>query len=57
MTSRNPMPGDTTTKPGPGAHHPEKVGYAATILLHSHIFILCYLCVVVCNRYCVYTLL
>lgn len=25
MTSRNPMPGDGTTKPGPGAHSPEKV--------------------------------
>ncbi|PAA75561.1 hypothetical protein BOX15_Mlig016592g2 [Macrostomum lignano] len=25
MTSRNAMPGDTTVKPGPGAHSPEKV--------------------------------
>lgn len=25
MTSRNPMPGDTTQKPGPGAHSPENV--------------------------------
>jgi hypothetical protein len=25
MTSRNPLPGDTTQKPGPGAHSPEKV--------------------------------
>lgn len=25
MTSRNVMPGDTTQKPGPGAHSPEKV--------------------------------
>jgi hypothetical protein len=25
MTSRNNMPGDSTTKPGPGAHSPEKV--------------------------------
>lgn len=25
MTSRNMMPGDSTTKPGPGAHSPEKV--------------------------------
>jgi len=25
MTSRNTMPGDGTTKPGPGAHSPEKV--------------------------------
>lgn len=25
MTSRNPMPGDGTQKPGPGAHSPEKV--------------------------------
>lgn len=25
MTSRNRMPGDTTQKPGPGAHQPEKV--------------------------------
>ncbi|XP_041352527.1 outer dense fiber protein 3-like isoform X1 [Gigantopelta aegis] len=25
LTSRNPMPSDTTTKPGPGAHSPEKV--------------------------------
>ncbi|ELU06431.1 hypothetical protein CAPTEDRAFT_182924 [Capitella teleta] len=25
MTSRNMMPGDTTKKPGPGAHSPEKV--------------------------------
>lgn len=25
MTSRNVMPGDTTTKPGPGAHSPETV--------------------------------
>lgn len=24
MTSRNPMPGDGTTKPGPGAHSPER---------------------------------
>lgn len=25
MTSRNPMPGDSTQKPGPGAHSPERV--------------------------------
>lgn len=25
MTSRNPMPGDSTKKPGPGAHSPERV--------------------------------
>lgn len=25
MTSRNVMPGDTTQKPGPGAHSPENV--------------------------------
>lgn len=25
MTSRSTMPGDSTTKPGPGAHSPEKV--------------------------------
>ena len=25
MTGRNGMPGDTTTKPGPGAHSPERV--------------------------------
>lgn len=25
MTARNNMPGDSTTKPGPGTHHPEKV--------------------------------
>ena len=25
MTSRNNMPGDSTTKPGPGAHSPERV--------------------------------
>lgn len=27
MTSRNPMPGDSTQKPGPGAHSPETVHY------------------------------
>jgi hypothetical protein len=25
MTGRNNMPGDSTLKPGPGSHHPEKV--------------------------------
>ena len=25
MTGRNSMPGDNTTKPGPGAYSPEKV--------------------------------
>ena len=25
LTSRNTMPGDSTKKPGPGAHSPEKV--------------------------------
>ena len=25
MTARNELPGDRTTKPGPGAHHPERV--------------------------------
>jgi hypothetical protein len=25
MTARNELPGDTTTKPGPGAHRPENV--------------------------------
>lgn len=29
MTSRNPMPGDSTQKPGPGAHSPEKFYYKA----------------------------
>jgi len=28
MTSRNTMPGDGTQKPGPGAHSPERVGWA-----------------------------
>ncbi|XP_072551595.1 ciliary microtubule associated protein 1B [Salminus brasiliensis] len=27
ITGRNSMPGDTTTKPGPGAHHPEQVTF------------------------------
>ncbi|XP_062403364.1 ciliary microtubule associated protein 1B [Sardina pilchardus] len=27
MIGRNAMPGDTTTKPGPGAHHPEQVTF------------------------------
>lgn len=27
MTGRNSMPGDTTKKPGPGAHHPEQVTF------------------------------
>lgn len=26
MTGRNMMPGETSQKPGPGAHHPEQVG-------------------------------
>lgn len=25
MLARNPLPGDTTTKPGPGAYSPEQV--------------------------------
>jgi len=25
MLARNELPGDRTLKPGPGAHHPEKV--------------------------------
>lgn len=31
MTSRNVMPGDTTQKPGPGAHSPEIVSYGPTL--------------------------
>ncbi|XP_052007822.1 outer dense fiber protein 3-B [Xyrauchen texanus] len=30
MTGRNLMPGDTTRKPGPGAHHPETVTFTET---------------------------
>lgn len=37
MTSRNVMPGDTTRKPGPGAHSPE------TVRSTSGIFILTFL--------------
>ena len=33
MTSRNMMPGDGTTKPGPGAHSPEKVSILPDLLL------------------------
>ena len=31
MTSRNVMPGDTTQKPGPGAHSPEIVSYGPNL--------------------------
>lgn len=31
MTSRNVMPGDTTKKPGPGAHSPETVSNNTTM--------------------------
>lgn len=37
MTSRNVMPGDSTQKPGPGAHSPERVG----ILTTYYLFIIC----------------
>ena len=30
MTSRNVLPGDSTLKPGPGAHSPEKVRHVET---------------------------
>ncbi|KTG37060.1 hypothetical protein cypCar_00042368 [Cyprinus carpio] len=30
MTGRNFSPGDTTKKPGPGAHHPERVTFTGT---------------------------
>lgn len=32
MTSRNVMPGDTTKKPGPGAHSPENVSIVIFLL-------------------------
>lgn len=39
MTSRNVMPGDTTRKPGPGAHSPQSVRSTSTssfiVVLHN----------------------
>ena len=40
MTSRNPMPGDSTQKPGPGAHSPERVCIKCNILLVLLLFCL-----------------
>lgn len=34
MTSRNVMPGDTTKKPGPGAHSPENVSHKLNCVLY-----------------------
>ncbi|CDQ89464.1 unnamed protein product [Oncorhynchus mykiss] len=36
MTGRNSMPGDTTRKPGPGAHHPEQASHLIITISHFY---------------------
>ena len=42
MTSRNVMPGDTTQKPGPGAHSPENVSPCALLVDRQTLQNLCF---------------